>query len=445
MKYKLNSSFHKSTNRGSKQEKGCKSLADVEKKLKHNDRRYKSSDELPLSCRSKIDKELSVYNLHLEDKKQTFKEFLNNCMNQSVLDEYNKGKKPCHQIKNYAEHIIQNIGKQNLCEEIIASLGNEDTIKPINELFIKNENGKKTIDEDYKNFWYEYTKEYKKFLNDHIPDFKIYTIDLHLDETTPHIHTLGTPFAKIPKNKKGKTNGLSYRLSSRNVFNTETLTQLHKDFRNFNKEQVKKFNDFLNNKNVVWDTKTNKPIFKENAKKSLFTRKIKEDDLENFELEANQENLGNEKKSKIKDKDLLNVKNKILTKQYKKDELEELQKILDHEIDRQLKNENLKLKNQLENSKNENNEDLKRLQNENWELKQDNNRLIKKGLSKIDTINNYVFDLFNNQSNKENAQKLWDEYCLYTDQNFLNKTKKIIDKEEDKLKQKNKNTNTFRM
>lgn len=293
----LNTSFHKTTSKGSIQEQKAHNLTEVQKWLNHNHRTYDNDD----FCYSKIDKTLSYLNNHLTSN-LTYKEWFNQQIPKSIIDEYNaKQSKKSRTIKNYDYlNFITNKPKlkQAIAEQLIVQLGSDNELKDIKQIL--------KTDDDWIKFWKNYQLNLKTFFKDNLPEFKIYDMSLHLDETSPHIHIVGAGFQATPDAKQG----LKYRLASTNIFTRDKLKYIHKSLREFNQQQTKLLQELINNKHIYYDVKTQTYIQTNNPKRRY----------ENIILNANQTNL-NEYKN-IKDKELANVLSKLKTNQLtKNDEL----------------------------------------------------------------------------------------------------------------------------
>ncbi|MBN4084700.1 plasmid recombination protein [Mycoplasma sp. CSL10166] len=276
----LNTSFHKSTGGGSKQERKAKSLIDIAKWLGHNHRSYKNVEK----SLSFIEPKDSHKNKYLK-RKESYKDWFNSFISKEIIDKYNKGKKKIRQIKNYDyfDFIVNKPSqKQGIGEQLILQLGSDNELYWLKDML--------NDDKDYLEYWYQYQKDITNYIQQIIPEFKIYDSSLHLDETSPHIHIIGIGFEK----NKGKT-GLEYKLSSTNLFTTDRLRELHKQFRNFNKLQVSKLQDLINNKNIYYDNLEQRFIRTTNPKS--YHSKI--------ELKANQENLRD--RVSVKSKEIANV------------------------------------------------------------------------------------------------------------------------------------------
>lgn len=111
----------------------------------------------------------------MEDVKQIYhQEF------EEALKEYNKRKRSDRQIDDYLQYVSES-GKNDVAAEMIIQLGDKE-------------------------FWIDKSMEQKvkmkevfqnqiEALEELVTDFKIASAVLHLDEASPHMHTVGVPVA----------------------------------------------------------------------------------------------------------------------------------------------------------------------------------------------------------------------------------------------------------
>lgn len=126
----------------------------------------------------------------------------------SALAEYNQGKRSDRRIDDYLQYVSES-GKNDVAAEIIIQLGDME-------------------------FWSDKTEEQKRNmeklfrkqledLRELIPEFKIASAVIHLDEASPHMHVIGVPVATRYKR------GLSKQVAKTKVFTTEVLTMLQEE------------------------------------------------------------------------------------------------------------------------------------------------------------------------------------------------------------------------
>lgn len=220
---KLHTSFHKTTSRGNKQESKAYSLTDITKWLSHNERLYQEKSKYLFS---KINLENSYRNQNFRID-QSFKDWFNDQIPGVVLRAYNsKQRRADRKINDYFEHITSKSSQQSaIAEQLILQLGSEK------ELLLL---AQKTPREEWDALWKTWHKEALEFLEQVLPEFKIYSSNLHLDETSPHLHIIGTGFQEAKDAKKG----LAFRLASSNIFTKERIERLHQELRTFNQTQA---------------------------------------------------------------------------------------------------------------------------------------------------------------------------------------------------------------
>ena len=179
--------------------------------------------------------------------------------------EYNlKQSRPSRQIDDYFKHVSDDEQKDLACE-IIIELGNIE-------------------------FWNKQTLEYKqkmvnvynkqlKDLETKVPDFKICSAVVHLDEGSPHMHIVGVPV------KYNCSRGLSIQVSKSSVFTKEKLEKIQ----DYMRECC--INEFNKEYNLEED---NKAVLKEKQKGRTFNIHVK--DMENYQemmkqINANKESI----------------------------------------------------------------------------------------------------------------------------------------------------------
>lgn len=109
--------------------------------------------------------------------------------------EYNKGKKPCRQIKNYYQKCLANQKMKNPVRELVVQIGDKDNMKD----FANRQRAVKVLEDFYKDFEKNY------------PNLKPIGAVIHLDESTPHLHLSVVPYAE--KEKSEKARGLNHKVS----------------------------------------------------------------------------------------------------------------------------------------------------------------------------------------------------------------------------------------
>lgn len=114
---------------------------------------------------------------------------------ESDVIEYNKGKKPCRQIKNYYQKCLANQKMKNPVRELVVQIGDKDNMKDISN----RQRAVKVLEDFYKDFEKNY------------PNLKPIGAVIHLDESTPHLHLSVVPYAE--KEKSEKARGLNHKVS----------------------------------------------------------------------------------------------------------------------------------------------------------------------------------------------------------------------------------------
>lgn len=80
-----------------------------------------------------------------------------------------------------------------------------------------------------------------KFMQREIPSFKLFDAVLHMDETSPHMHIIGTPIIKYHAKK-----GPDVVISKSKVFHRDTMKEIHVKLREFNKAMAAKISELAN-------------------------------------------------------------------------------------------------------------------------------------------------------------------------------------------------------
>lgn len=229
-------SFHLSNNKSTKQEQKAYNAQDVQKWVNHNLRYIKKQHHKNL--KSLIDFKKTKYNQAVKVNKwdyqdpQTFKNWINSLVDPELIANYNKGKKKSRQVKDFYEYSIKDKTK-SLADQIIVSLGDEESFKDIKEWFVTKKG---------REFWCDYQMDFLRWLQKEVPTFKFYNSVLHLDETTPHLHIIGVTL----KERKNYKSGIPMHIKNSAFVDTpEQLKEIHNKFRKFNQEQVKKLNEYI--------------------------------------------------------------------------------------------------------------------------------------------------------------------------------------------------------
>ena len=144
----------------------------------------------------------------------------------SALAEYNQGKRSDRSIDDYLQYVSES-GKNDVVAEIIIQLGNME-------------------------FWSDKTEEQKRNmeklfrkqledLRELVPEFKIASAVIHLDEASPHMHVVGVPVAT------GYKRGLSKQVAKTKVFTTEVLTMLQEEMHKCVDEEMQQHEELFQN------------------------------------------------------------------------------------------------------------------------------------------------------------------------------------------------------
>lgn len=236
-KYNIFTSFHKSTGNGTKQEAKAFTTQAVQRWYLHNTRRYRALDKEQY-CYSNIEKNRSKFNLYIPNESTNknitfnFKKWFNAQFDKSFIDEYNKGKKPSRQIKKYdvlSFYEKREGQRQALAEQLIISLGDGDNIGKLNKEMLKSNNT--TMRDDWIKAMRLYHAQLNAKIKQVVPEFKVFNSALHLDETTPHVHLIGSTISYDKDCKKG----LKQKLSSSNIWTIDKLQEVHMVLRQYHK------------------------------------------------------------------------------------------------------------------------------------------------------------------------------------------------------------------
>ena len=168
---------------------------------KHNLRQFKSEEY----CKDNIVVLRGSDNILEDVKKKYHEEF------DEALVKYNEGKRTDRQIQDYLKYVSES-GKNDVAAEIIIQLGDEE-------------------------FWHDKSmdlqrkmvpilEEQVRHLEELVPDFKIVSAVVHLDEHSPHAHIIGVPIGR------GYKRGMEKQAAKTKVFTQDTLKtlqdQMHK-------------------------------------------------------------------------------------------------------------------------------------------------------------------------------------------------------------------------
>lgn len=168
---------------------------------KHNLRQYESESY----CKDNIYVITGGDNI-LDDLKEAYHQEFDAC-----LEEYNKGKRSDRQIDDYLKYVSDS-GKNDVAAEIIIQLGDAE-------------------------FWNDKSQEMKKqmvpifeeqikYLQELVPDFRIVSAVVHLDEKSPHAHIIGIPIGR------GYKRGMEKQTAKTKVFTQDSLTELQEKMHN---------------------------------------------------------------------------------------------------------------------------------------------------------------------------------------------------------------------
>lgn len=183
---------------------------------KHNLRQYQSDEY----CKENIIVLVGGDNI-LDDVKELYHQEFD-----SALVEYNQGKRSDRRIDDYLQYVSES-GKNDVAAEIIIQLGNMEFWSN------KTEEQKRSME-----------KMFRKQLDDLrelVPEFKIASAVIHLDEASPHMHVVGIPVAT------GYKRGLSKQVAKTKVFTTEVLTMLQEEMHKRVDEEMQQHEELFQN------------------------------------------------------------------------------------------------------------------------------------------------------------------------------------------------------
>ncbi len=185
---------------------------------KHNLRLYKKQTEYNVDLIEIVEGSGTSI---LNDVKKIYKEEFS-----EVLKEYNEGKRADRQIKDYLKYVSDN-KKNDVAVEIILQIGDMEFWKD------------KSIEE-----WKLMTpllKEQLEVFKAAVPEFKVASAVVHLDEHSPHIQVIGVPIAS------GFQRGMKKQVAKTKIFNKESMERiqdiLHENAAKLLKEHPEIFGD----------------------------------------------------------------------------------------------------------------------------------------------------------------------------------------------------------
>jgi len=162
---------------------------------KHNLRQYESSQY----CRDNIFVLIGGDNI-LDDLKNAYHQEFD-----AYLEEYNKGKRSDRRIDDYLKYVSES-GKNDVAAEMIIQLGDAEFWND------------KSLSE--KKAMIPIFSEQIKYLEELVPNFRIISAVVHLDEKSPHAHIIGIPIGS------GYTRGMNKQVAKTKVFTQESLRVL---------------------------------------------------------------------------------------------------------------------------------------------------------------------------------------------------------------------------
>ena len=152
---------------------------------KHNLRQFESEEY----CEENIFVLIGGDNI-LDDVKECYHQEFDDC-----LARYNEGKRSDRQIDDYIKYVSES-GKNNVAVEMIIQLGDEEFWKD-----------KSLATKQRMVPIFEHQIEHLKEL---VPDFKIVSAVVHLDEKSPHCHIVGVPIGRGYKRGMEKLEEMSF-------------------------------------------------------------------------------------------------------------------------------------------------------------------------------------------------------------------------------------------
>lgn len=212
-KMSLSYSFHISSKKHS-----LSNINKLQQVSKHNLRAYKSDDY----NKEKIEVLIGSDNL-IEDVKQVYQNEFS-----EALKEYNDKKRDDRKINDYLKHVSDS--NSDVAVEIIVQIGN---MEYWSNKSLKN---KKEMIEVY--------KEQIQSLKNYLPNFKIASAVVHLDESSPHMHIVGVPVSSDYKK------GLKVQCSKTKVFTKDSLENLQEFMHNEVIKSIDLHKDIFENQTI---------------------------------------------------------------------------------------------------------------------------------------------------------------------------------------------------
>ena len=164
---------------------------------KHNLRRYTKQTEYNVDLIEIVEGSGTSI---LDDVKKIYKEEFS-----EVLKEYNEGKRADRIIKDYLKYVSDN-KKNDVAAEVILQIGDMEFWKD------------KSIEQ-----WKAMTpllKEQLEVFKATVPEFKVASVVMHLDEKSPHMQIIGVPVAT------GYQRGMKKQVAKSKVFTKERMEQI---------------------------------------------------------------------------------------------------------------------------------------------------------------------------------------------------------------------------
>ena len=164
---------------------------------KHNLRLYKEQQEYNVALIEIVEGSGTSI---LDDVKRIYKEEFS-----EPLREYNEGKRADRQIKDYLKYVSDN-KKADVAAEVILQIGDKEFWS------------QKSI-EQWKEMSPLLTEQLEAFKKA-VPEFKVASAVIHLDESSPHMQVVGVPVAT------GYKRGMSKQVAKSKVFTKERMVEI---------------------------------------------------------------------------------------------------------------------------------------------------------------------------------------------------------------------------
>ena len=245
---------------------GIQNLQQLSKVNNHDFRKYENNNELVYQLKGTND---IVYDV---------KEFYKKEFEEARIEYNDKQSRPSRRIDDYFEYVNKD-EKRDLACEIIIELGNKAYWD--------------TKDFEFKRDMVNVYEFHLRDLKELVPEFKVTTAVVHLDETSPHMHIIGVPV------KDNCKTGLSKQVNKSAVFTKQRLEHIQ----NVMREKC------INRFNITF--KDEKATLKEKEKGRNIDINVKDMvnyDLLKEELEFNKESI---KKNNDKIKNINKVSNQL--------------------------------------------------------------------------------------------------------------------------------------